>query len=63
MVSLEILFVLLCFKLSRQKLGGGTTGHAKRVGQRPDPKFDDYTQNSSDLQSKFKNQPQNNNRS
>jgi hypothetical protein len=56
-VSEKLLFVLLC---SRQKPGGGATSHAKRAGRRLDPKFDDYTQNSSDLQSKFKNQPQNN---
>jgi hypothetical protein len=40
--------------VSGQKPGGGTTGHAKRAGRLLDPKFDDYTQNSSDLQSKFK---------
>jgi hypothetical protein len=45
-----------------QKLGGGATGHAKRAGRRPDPKFDDYTYNSSDLQFKFKNQSQNKSR-
>jgi hypothetical protein len=26
--------------VSGQKPGGGITGHAKRVGRRPDPKFD-----------------------
>jgi hypothetical protein len=31
-----------------QKVGGGTTGHAKKVVRRPNPKFDDYTQNSSE---------------
>jgi hypothetical protein len=75
MVSLEILFVLLCFRtktkwwkfclsyyVSGQKPSGGATGHAKRAGRWPDLKFDDYTKNSSDLQSKFKNQPQNNSR-
>jgi hypothetical protein len=41
---------------------GGTTGHAKRAGRRPDTKFDDYTQNSSEKLAKFKNQPQNNNK-
>jgi hypothetical protein len=58
-VSLEFLFVLLC---SRARLGGGATGHAKMAGLWPDSKFDDYTQNSSDLQSKFKNESQNNSR-
>jgi hypothetical protein len=52
----------LSYFVTRQKPGGGATGHAKRAGQRPDPKFDDYTQNSSDLQFKFKNQYQNNDR-
>jgi hypothetical protein len=52
----------LSYYVPGQKPGGGTTGHAKRAGRRPDPKFDDYTQNSSDLQSKFKNQSQNNSR-
>jgi hypothetical protein len=41
-----------------QKPGGGATGHTKRMGRRPNPKFDDYTQNSSEIQSKSKNQPQ-----
>jgi hypothetical protein len=53
MVSLEFLFVLFS---PGQKPGGGAPSHAKRAGRRPDPKFDDYTQNSSDLQCKFKNQ-------
>jgi hypothetical protein len=44
--------------VSRQKPDGSATSHAKIVGQWPDPKFDDYIKNSSDLQSKFKNQPQ-----
>jgi hypothetical protein len=48
MVSLELLFVLLC---TGQKPVGGATGRAKRVRRRPDPKFDVYTKNSSDLQS------------
>jgi hypothetical protein len=52
----------LSFYVSGQKSGGGATSHAKRAGRLPDPKFDDYTQNSSDLQSKFKNQSQNNSR-
>jgi hypothetical protein len=37
-----------------QKSGGGATGHAKGAGLRPDPKFDVYTQNSSDMQSEFR---------
>jgi hypothetical protein len=37
--------------VTEQKPGGGATGHAKGAGRRPDPTFDDYTQNSSDLQS------------
>jgi hypothetical protein len=56
----------LSYYVPGQKPDGGAighaTGHAKKAGRRPDPKFDDYTQNSSDLQSKFKNQPQNNSR-
>jgi hypothetical protein len=52
----------LSYYVPGQKLRGGATGHALRAGQRLDPKFDDYIQNSSDLQSEFKNQPQNNNR-
>jgi hypothetical protein len=52
----------LSYYVPGQKLGGGATGHAKMAGRRPDLKFDDYTQNSSDLQSKFKNQPENNSR-
>jgi hypothetical protein len=35
----------LSYYVPGQKLGGGATGHAKRAGRRPDPKFDDYTQN------------------
>jgi hypothetical protein len=46
----------LSYYVPEQKLGGGATGHAKRAGRRSNPKFDDYTQNSSDLQSKFKNE-------
>jgi hypothetical protein len=49
----------LSYYVPGQKLGGGTTGHAKKAGRRPDPKFDDYTQKFSDLQLKFKNRPQN----
>jgi hypothetical protein len=52
----------LSYYVPGQKPGGGANGHAKRAGRRPDPKFDDYTQNSSDLQCKFKNQSQNNSR-
>jgi hypothetical protein len=52
----------LFYYVPGQKPGDGAAGHAKRVRQRPDPKFDDYTQNSYDLQSKLKNQPQNNSR-
>jgi hypothetical protein len=52
----------LSYHISGQKPGGGATSHAKWAGRRRDPIFDDYTQNSSDLQSKFKNQPQNNSR-
>jgi hypothetical protein len=48
----------LSYYVQRQKPGGGVTGQAKGAVWWPDPKFDDYTQNSSDLQSKFKNQPQ-----
>jgi hypothetical protein len=36
-----------------QNPGGGATGHAKRAGRWPDPKFGHYTQISSDLQYKF----------
>jgi hypothetical protein len=43
----------LSYYVPGQKPGGGATGHAKSAGQRPDPKFDDYTQNASDLQSFF----------
>jgi hypothetical protein len=43
-----------------QKPDGGTTGHFKRAERGPEPKFDDYTQNSLKKQSKFKNQAQNN---
>jgi hypothetical protein len=52
----------LSYYFPGQKPGGGATGYAKRAGRRLDPKFDDYTQNSSDLQCKFKNQYQNNSR-
>jgi hypothetical protein len=55
LVSLELLFVLLC---SWIKPGSGATGYTKKVGRRPDPKFDVYTQISSNLQSKLKNQSQ-----
>jgi hypothetical protein len=48
----------LSYYVPGQKLGGGATGHVKRAGRRLDPKFDDHTQNSSDLQCKFKNQSQ-----
>jgi hypothetical protein len=58
LVSLEFLFVLLC---SRTKTGWWCQ-QSHQKGGRPDPKFDDYTQNSSDLQCKFKNQSQNNSR-
>jgi hypothetical protein len=50
----------LSYYVPGQKPGGGATGHAKRAGRWLDPKFDDYAQNSSDLQCKFKNQSQNN---
>jgi hypothetical protein len=52
----------LSYYVPGQKPGGGATGHAKRAGWQPDPKFDDYTRNFSELQSKFKNQSQNNSR-
>jgi hypothetical protein len=52
----------LFYYVPEQKPGGAATGHTKLAGRRPDPKFDDYTQNSSDLQCKFKNQYQNNSR-
>jgi hypothetical protein len=52
----------LSYHAPGQKLGGGATDHNKWAGRRRVPKFDDYTQNSSDLQSKFKNLPQNNRR-
>jgi hypothetical protein len=42
-----------------QKPGVGATDHTKRVSRRSNPKIDDYTQNSSENQSKSKNQPQN----
>jgi hypothetical protein len=42
-----------------KKPGDGATGHTKRMGRRPNPKFDDYTQKSSEIQSKSKNQSQN----
>jgi hypothetical protein len=44
----------LSYYVSGQKPRGGATGHAERAGRRLDPKLDDYTKNSSDLQSKFK---------
>jgi hypothetical protein len=50
MVSLELLFVLTC---SRTKTG------AKGTGLWPDQIFCDYAQKFSDLQTEFKNQPQN----
>jgi hypothetical protein len=43
----------LSYHVPGQKPGGGATGHDKWAGRRRDPKFDDYTQNSSNLQSKF----------
>jgi hypothetical protein len=52
----------LSYYVQIQKQGGGATGHAKRAGRRPVPKFDDYTQNSSEKQYKFKNKSQNNSR-
>jgi hypothetical protein len=52
----------LSYYVPGQKLGGVATGHAKKARRRPDPKFDHYTQYSSDLQSKFKDQSQNNSR-
>jgi hypothetical protein len=52
----------LSYYIPGQKPGGGATGHAKRAGRRLDSKLDDYNKNSSDLQSKFKNKPQNNSR-
>jgi hypothetical protein len=39
----------LSYYVPGQKPGGGATGHAKWVGWRRDPIFDDYTQNSSDF--------------
>jgi hypothetical protein len=54
--------MFVSFYVPGQKAGGFATGHAKRAERRSDTKFDDYIQNSSDLQSKFKNQPQNNSR-
>jgi hypothetical protein len=50
----------LSYYVPEQKPGGGATGHTKKARRRPDPKFDDYNQNTSDLLSKFKNHPQNN---
>jgi hypothetical protein len=50
----------LYYYVPGQKLGGGATSRTKKAGRRPDPIFDDYTQNSSDLQFKFKYRPQNN---
>jgi hypothetical protein len=47
-LSLELLFILC----------RGATSHAKIVGLRSDSKFDDYTQNCSEKQSKSKNQPE-----
>jgi hypothetical protein len=52
----------LSYHVPGQNPGDGTTGHDKWAGRRRDPKFDEYTQNSSDLQSKFKNQYKNNSR-
>jgi hypothetical protein len=52
----------LSYYALEQKLDGGATSHARRAGRRPDAKFDDYTQNSSDLHCKFKNLFQNNSR-
>jgi hypothetical protein len=45
----------LSYYVPGQKPDGGTTGRTKNAH----PKFDDYTQNSSDLEFKFKNRPQN----
>jgi hypothetical protein len=52
----------LSYYVPGQKPKGGAIGPAKRAGQRPDPKFDDYTQSSSEKRSEFKNLPQNNKR-
>jgi hypothetical protein len=57
MVYLEFLFVFLC---SWTKTEWWRHWFAKKAGRRLDLKCYDYTQNSSDLQSKFKNQYQNN---
>jgi hypothetical protein len=38
---------------SIKKLKGDATRHVKRARRWPEPKFDDYTQNSSEMQSKF----------
>jgi hypothetical protein len=47
MVSVEFLFVLL-FSRTEQNPGGNATSLAKTARRRPDPTFDDYTQNSSE---------------
>jgi hypothetical protein len=46
----------LSYYVTGQKPGGGTTSHAKMLAEQ---KFNDYTQNSSEKQSKFKNKPKN----
>jgi hypothetical protein len=56
---LSELDALSTYYVPGQKLGGGTTGHGRQAGRRLDSKFDEYSQNSSDLQSKFK-KPQKN---
>jgi hypothetical protein len=37
-----------------QKQGGGVDGHTKKAGWWLDPKFDDYTQNSSEKQAQYR---------
>jgi hypothetical protein len=39
----------LSYYVPGQKPGGADTGHTKRAGRRQDPKFDDYSQNSSEF--------------
>jgi hypothetical protein len=36
----------LSYNVPGKTPGGEATGHAKWAGRRPDPKFDDYPQNS-----------------
>jgi hypothetical protein len=43
----------LSYYVLGHKPGGGATGNIKRAGHRPDFKFDDYTQNSSEKQYKI----------